>query len=458
MKLKSCPELVVYVVCIVFIVSGFWGYASIVAEVNAQAPANSVNFLYDGSGQRIAKIEAGGEHTYYISPNLEIVVKPDGTYSFRKNYYFNGKQVAVRDNSEGTEQLSYIHQDHLGSTNLVTSEQGTVVSQQVYFPYGSTRTVHGSLSTEHQYTSQVSDADSTGLYYYNARYYNPQLAKFTQADTANDNQNRYSYVNNNPASYIDPLGTTRCYMLNTPDPRNGECFGETQDSLERYTDSNNPYTPNSNEPYIAQETPNSCGSAIIAMIQASYLEDSNQNTNISTLYKEALNYFNLKGNDYKVNNQEIIDYLGNAGIETQLLRDSNNRFINYPDDPNYFYDLVNRYGGNLITDINSYYLPPEEGFTPNHWVIVDGVVEINGVHYVRLRDPLRSGDPSFNSLKNIIPNRTIPYTNGSILVEWKTFYKTRGSILMGIRQNNSQPIINRIKSPNRNKNRGVQAI
>ena len=128
MNLKSCLVLIVLSI-ILYLVFGN-------TSVKAQATSNTVDFLYDGSGQRIYKGESGGEHTYYVSPNLEIVVKPDGSYSYRKNYYFNGKLTAVRNNSTGSEQVNYIHQDHLGSTNLVTSGQGTVVSQQVYYPYG----------------------------------------------------------------------------------------------------------------------------------------------------------------------------------------------------------------------------------------------------------------------------------------------------------------------------------
>ena len=175
----------------------------------AQAPSNTVDFLYDGSGQRIYKGESGGEHTYYISPNLEIIVKPDGSYSYRKNYYFNGKLTAVRDNSTGTEQVNYIHQDHLGSTNIVTSNEGLVMSQQVYYPYGSTRyliTSHQSPITERAYTSQISDQDATGLYYYNARYYNPTIAKFTQPDRSAENLNKYTYVLDNPINFNDPSG------------------------------------------------------------------------------------------------------------------------------------------------------------------------------------------------------------------------------------------------------------
>ena len=71
-----------------------------------------------------------------------------------------------------------------------------------YDPWGSTR---------RQYTGQMNDGN-TGLYYYNARYYEPGLARFVQADTivpepANPQSfNRYSYTFNNPVKYTDPSG------------------------------------------------------------------------------------------------------------------------------------------------------------------------------------------------------------------------------------------------------------
>ena len=168
--------------------------------------AGSLNFLYDGGGQRIYKGVNGGEHTYYISPGIEVEISPQGSVTYRKNYYFSGKLVAVKDNLTGSEQVNYLHQDHLGSTSLVTSNTGQVVSQQVYFPYGSTRTTNGTLPTERAYTGQISDTDLTGLYYYNARYYNPQIAKFTQADSQGDTLNKYTYVGNNPIIFTDPSG------------------------------------------------------------------------------------------------------------------------------------------------------------------------------------------------------------------------------------------------------------
>jgi len=65
--------------------------------------------------------------------------------------------------------------------------------------------------TTWRFTGQREDA-TIGLYFYNARYLDPQLGRFTQADTIVPEPgnpqalNRYSYVLNNPVRYTDPTG------------------------------------------------------------------------------------------------------------------------------------------------------------------------------------------------------------------------------------------------------------
>jgi RHS repeat-associated protein len=70
--------------------------------------------------------------------------------------------------------------------------------------------VRGTIPTDKLFTGQRLDA--TGLYYYNARYYDATIGRFISADTIipypSDPQsfNRYSYCRNNPLKYTDPTG------------------------------------------------------------------------------------------------------------------------------------------------------------------------------------------------------------------------------------------------------------
>jgi len=115
----------------------------------------------------------------------------------------------MRERTATTDELTYLHGDHLGSASLATDAQGGVVSEMRYYPYGETRS--GTLPIDYRYTGQRWE-DGLGLYDYNARYYDPLIGRFSSADTIvpspGDPQslNRYAYVQNNPLKYTDPSG------------------------------------------------------------------------------------------------------------------------------------------------------------------------------------------------------------------------------------------------------------
>jgi RHS repeat-associated protein len=73
-----------------------------------------------------------------------------------------------------------------------------------------TRSSTGTLPTDEKFTGQR--LDQTGLYFYNARYYDPAIGRFISADSVVQNPadpqslNRYSYCLNNPLKYTDPSG------------------------------------------------------------------------------------------------------------------------------------------------------------------------------------------------------------------------------------------------------------
>ena len=207
-------------------------------------------FLYDGDGGRVKKT-ANGVATLYIGKLFECVLPctPDGTAT---QYVFaGGERIASRitggappPNPESDALVLdavalsttlYYHGDHLGSNSVITDADGRPQQRLAYMPYGATQANSGTLDVRHKYTGQELDAE-IGLYFYNARYYDPVLGRFTQADTIVPNPanpqtlNRYSYALNNPMRYTDPTGYLSegdlgpglqfdpAYYASTPDP------------------------------------------------------------------------------------------------------------------------------------------------------------------------------------------------------------------------------------------------
>lgn len=169
--------------------------------------------VFDGDGARVSKrITAGGDvtTTLYVGNYFELTTS-GGVTTTTKYYYFGAQRLAMKQGST----VTYLHSDHLGSTNVASNSGGTEVGRQTYYPFGVPRTTSGNLQTDFAFTGQKLDA-SDGLMYYGARYYDAALGRFISADTIVPNPgnpqslNRYSYGLNNPVKYIDPTGHSSC--------------------------------------------------------------------------------------------------------------------------------------------------------------------------------------------------------------------------------------------------------
>jgi RHS repeat-associated protein len=164
-------------------------------------------YVYDGNGARVKKTE-GGQTVVYVNQYYEVNTTTGNTTS---SYYLGGRLIATLEQApseNGT--LRYIHQDHLTSTSLMTDQTGNQIGDTVkYLPFGETR-ANPNIATDKLFTGQR--LDSTGLYYYNARYYDPTIGRFISPDifiqipSYSQSFNRYSYCLNNPLKYTDPSG------------------------------------------------------------------------------------------------------------------------------------------------------------------------------------------------------------------------------------------------------------
>jgi RHS repeat-associated protein len=103
---------------------------------------------------------------------------------------------------------SFYEQDGLGSITSLSSSTGTLANSYSYDTYGNLTSSSGSIGNPLQYTGRDFDPE-TGLRYYRARYYDPQIGRFISEDPlryTGGGNTFYSYVANGPHNYRDPSG------------------------------------------------------------------------------------------------------------------------------------------------------------------------------------------------------------------------------------------------------------
>ena len=110
-----------------------------------------------------------------------------------------------------TEQVTYIHTDISGSPIAATDAAGTILWRESYRGYGE-RWLNQPAGYEQNQWFHGKELDATGMQYFGARYYDPEVGRFTGIDPVGFQEgnlhsfNRFSYGNNNPVKYSDPDG------------------------------------------------------------------------------------------------------------------------------------------------------------------------------------------------------------------------------------------------------------
>jgi len=166
-------------------------------------PAGTASFRYDAQGRRIEK-RVNGLTTGLLYDGAQAIAELKG--SSLDALYHTGleiDEVLARYAPLGNKTLL---SDALTSVIAQANDDETVSSFYAYSPYGETTALGPDEGNPLQYTGR--ENDGTGLYYYRARYYDPVLKRFISGDPIGieGGLNLYTYVNNNPISFIDPFG------------------------------------------------------------------------------------------------------------------------------------------------------------------------------------------------------------------------------------------------------------
>jgi RHS repeat-associated protein len=178
--------------------------------------------IYTGNGT--------SETTDYVGGLMDVVIS--GTAIDYRHYIYAGSEpVAVYSRkSSGLNTFSYMLSDHQSSVAKITNSSGAVVVSESFTPSGNRRnpaTWSGSASTadlttsagisRQGYTFQTQLGLWMGLNHMNGRVQDAIIGRMISADphitdpTDAQSYNRYSYVNNNPLTLVDPTGFINKY-------------------------------------------------------------------------------------------------------------------------------------------------------------------------------------------------------------------------------------------------------
>jgi RHS repeat-associated protein len=146
------------------------------ANSTSQLP-HSFHTIYDALGRRVVRQDKKTGRTEFTYDGLDVlqdrVYKSDGTTSTTN--YVNGLGVDDKLKITSDTTSKYFLTDHLGSTVDLADSNGNITESATYDSFGNK--LSSNLTTRYQYTGREYD-EYTGLMFYRARFYDPQIGRF----------------------------------------------------------------------------------------------------------------------------------------------------------------------------------------------------------------------------------------------------------------------------------------
>ncbi len=181
-----------------------------------------IEYRYNDQGVRVSKETNTHEYEYIVDGYLVLVEIIDGTNYIYYTYDVDGTLISM--NYQGVEYyyISNLQGDIIG----MMDGSGNIVVKYSYDAWGNivyqwTLITNLDHINPYRYRGYRYDVE-TNLYYLNARYYDPSIARFISADDVSfisDDQaasiNLYAYSLNNPVMYSDFSGNMPEWLENT---------------------------------------------------------------------------------------------------------------------------------------------------------------------------------------------------------------------------------------------------
>ncbi|HEY6369149.1 MAG TPA: RHS repeat-associated core domain-containing protein, partial [Candidatus Sulfotelmatobacter sp.] len=193
-----------------------WDYENRMTSVTLPGTGGTVSFKYDPFGRRIYKSSSSATSIYaYDGDNLIEETNSSGAVVARYSGTVDrlDEPLAMQRSSV----TSYYQGDGLGSPTSLSNAAGSLTQTYAFDSFGNQTASSGSITNPFRFTGREFDSE-TNLYFYRARYYDPNLGRFLGEDPIgfDGSIGFYTYSDNNPVNWTDPLGLDKVQVCCRP--------------------------------------------------------------------------------------------------------------------------------------------------------------------------------------------------------------------------------------------------
>jgi RHS repeat-associated protein len=174
---------------------------------------NSVEYVYNGIGQRVAKIVNGVRTNFINDPNrayVQVLAETNNNGAVQRAYEW-GNELINQEDVNGSARCYYLHDSVNGSVRRLIDANQSVVNSYEYDAFGKVTSEVEKIANDYQFHGEVQE-EETELLFLRARYMDPEQGRFLSRDPIDGDLknpftfNKYVWVINDPINRTDPSG------------------------------------------------------------------------------------------------------------------------------------------------------------------------------------------------------------------------------------------------------------